>query len=199
MRGGLARHPFDVPRQIDQFARDGTPLVCLTKIRRVLQRLIERNAKLRRDELRNAIYLCIGKIEDTPHVPHRAARRHGAKRDDLRHMILPVALLDVFYDLFAANVTKIHVNIRHGDALGIEKTLKEEGILQGIDVRDPQDIGDKAPRRRSTPRPHGDLLRSGVMDEVPDHQKIAIEPHPMDNIQLIVQALPHFRRHGRIA
>ena len=43
----------------------------------------------------------------------------------------------------------------------------------------------------------GDALLAGVADEVPDDQEVGGEPHPVDDAQLVVEALARPRGRDR--
>ncbi len=106
-------------------------------------------------------------------------------------MILAVDALDVVYDLAAAVDAEVHVYIRHGDALGVEKAFKKEAVFYGIDVRDVQAVGHDAARRAAAPRTDGDPVSFGIADEVRDDEKIVHKPHFFYHLQLIVELGVH--------
>ncbi len=83
---------------------------------------------------------------------------------------------------------EIDVDIRHGDALGIQETLKQEIIFQRVDIGNAQTVGHQAAGGRAPPRSHRDALIASVADKVPDNQKIARVATGANNLQLFLQA-----------
>ena len=59
-------------------------------------------------------------------------------------MIRAVFLDNVFDDLLSALVAEINVEVRHTDALGIQKALKQQVVAQGVDARDADAVCGKA-------------------------------------------------------
>ena len=113
-------------------------------------------------------------------------------------MVVAIPTLHIINDLFAADITEIHVNIRHRHALGIQKPLKKQRVFQRVNIRDAEDIRYNAPRCRAPARSYGNAMFPRIIDEIPNDQEIAVEPHLMDNAQLIFHAFPNFRRNGLI-
>ena len=111
------------------------------------------------------------------------------ERDDVRHMMCPITFMDIVDDLLAAVIRKIGIDIRHRYSLRIEKTLKQQVVMNGIDMRDPQTVRDERSGRGASSGADEDLLRAGIADEVPDDQEIIREAHRIDDLQLILQAL----------
>ncbi len=124
------------------------------------------------------------------HVAHHRLGGHGAKGGDLADRVLAVALRDMLDHPIAAFHAKIHVEIRHGDPLGVEETLKQQVIVDGIQVGDAQRVGDQRPGTGAPARPHRNALLLGPSDEFHDHQEIARKPRLVDNAELIGQAFP---------
>ena len=87
----------------------------------------------------------------------------------------PYLLGDVVDHLAAAALAKVDVDVREGNALGIEEALKEQFVLERVDVRDVQRVSHQAARGRSAARAHGNALLARVADEIPDDQEIAGE------------------------
>ena len=49
-------------------------------------------------------------------------------RDPVEHVRTPV-------------IVKVHVDIRHGDTVGVEEALEEEVIANGVDICDAEAVG----------------------------------------------------------
>src|SRR6266545_471430 len=81
----------------------------------------------------------------TSPISTRRARFQRAERDDLADRLAAVALPRVLEDLAAPLETKVEIDIRHRDALGIQEALEQQIEFEGIDVRDAQGVGDQRP------------------------------------------------------
>ena len=88
---------------------------------------------------------------------------------------------DVVDHLTAPVHAEIDVDIGHRNALGIQKALKQQLVLQGINVGDSQRIGDQRAGGRSAARTYGNVVFPCVADEVPDDQEIARKLHLLDD------------------
>ena len=75
-------------------------------------------------QLCHHVHLGIGHIQSASHVADGAAGGHGAEGDDLGHVVVAVLPAYVVHHLAPACIAEVHIDIRHGDALGVEKTLK---------------------------------------------------------------------------
>ena len=59
-------------------------------------------------------------------------------------MVSPIFLDDVIDHFLAPVHAEIHIDIRQGDAVRVEEALKQQGVMEWIQVGDAQRIGDKA-------------------------------------------------------
>ena len=83
--------------------------------------------------------------------------------------------------------TEINVDVRHGDAIRVEKTFEEKIVLQRIQICDAQAVGDQGARRRTTPRTNGDSVFFGVSHKVPNDQKVSRVSHALNDAHLVRQ------------
>ena len=104
-------------------------------------------------------------------------------------MVHAVFFLHVLDDAVAALIVKIHVDIRHRDAFGVQETLEQEVVPDGVQVGDAQAVGDGAAGRAATPRAYGDAVVFRPVDEVLDNEEVVREAHAGDGLQLKVDAL----------
>ena len=111
----------------------------------------------------------------------------------MAYMVSAVFPAAVFIDLMAPGMFEIHVDIRHRHALRVQESLKEQVVLNGVNVRDAKAICQKRPCRRASSRPYVDVVRSCVADEIPYNQEIAGEPHLLDHIEFKAEPLMVFR------
>ena len=99
-------------------------------------------------------------------------------RDPVEHVRTPV-------------IVEVHVDIRHGDTVGVEEALEEEVIADGVDVGDAEAVGYGRPCGRSTPRAYEDAHITGGSDEVLHDEEVAREAHARDDAQLKVDTLTY--------
>ena len=105
------------------------------------------------------------------------------------HVLLAIALIDILDDLLPSIGREIDVDIGHGVHPFTQKTLKEEVVAQRIHLGDLQEIGYQRVGRR-TAALAADAALAGKTDNVPDDEKIAGQPHPLDDGQFVGQLRP---------
>ena len=99
-------------------------------------------------------------------------------RDPVEHIRTPV-------------IVKVHVDIRHGDTVGVEEALEEEVIANGVDVGDAETVGYGRSCGRSTARAYEDAHITGGSDEVLYDEEVPREAHAGDDAQLEVDTLTY--------
>ena len=161
-----------------------------------LQRRVQVDLRPLGNELRDGIGLVVGDVKHSGDVADDRARLQGAEGDDLAHLVFPVFVRDVGDHLFAAAMAEVDVEVGHRNSLRVEEALEEEPVLQGVDVRDLEAVGDERPRARAAPGTHRDAILLGVVDEVPHDEEVAGEAHGGDDGKLELQALRGLFRHG---
>ena len=92
-------------------------------------------------------------------------------------------------DLITFVLAEVDVYIGHADTFGIEETLKGEIIFDGVNIGDPQGIGDETACRRSPTGPDGYVVGFCVVDEIGDDEKISRKACFPDDADLIVETL----------
>ena len=192
----MPRHPLQRHGRVDELLHLRVVPVHVRQLLAELQRLPQRDmqrAGACRHQLRHHVHIGIGHVQRPSHVPDGRPCRHGSKGHDLRHMVVAVLPPDVVHHLAPARIAEVHVDIRHGHALRVQKPLEVQVVLHGIDIRDLQAIGHHGARRAAAPRPHRYLLALGVPHEIRHDEEVVREPHLLDHVQLIVQLLPVLR------
>ncbi len=158
------------------------------QLRRLFQRFVERDVQLRRDQLGDAIHFPVWQIHGAAHVFDGRFRRHGSEGDDLGHIGAAVLPGDVFDHFAAAPHAEVDIDVGHGHALGIQKALEQQIVLQRIDVGNLQRVADQAPGGRTASRPHRDSLGARMADEIPHDQEISGVAHLLDHLDFVGQA-----------
>src|SRR6202035_5877173 len=113
----------------------------------------------------------------------------GAEGDDLGDLLAAVLLGDILNHLAAAVGAEVDIDIGHADALGIQEALKQQAVLERIDIGDLHGIADQAAGGRATAGTDGYRTRFREANEVPDDQKIAGKLHLLDHEDLALEAL----------
>ena len=177
---------------VQQLARLGVGVHAFGQAGFGAQGLVQGDAQLGGHQLGYLVHLGVGDVHGPAHVAQHSTSQHGPVGDDLGHMVRAVFLGDVFDHLAPAVVAEVHVDIRHGLALDVQKALKDKFVADGVKVGDAHGIGHQAAGGRAAPRPHGDALVLGPVDEVGHHQEVAGEAHFAQHVQLVGQAVGVF-------
>ena len=138
---GVAHHAFESLCGLHQLANLAIFFHGFAQLRRIFDGLIEGDVELRGDHLRDAIDIGVGDVHGAANVFDSGFGGHGAEGDDLGNVVAAVFLRDVVDDLAAAVHAEIDIDIRHGDAFGIEKALEEQFVLERIDIGDAEGVG----------------------------------------------------------
>src|SRR5205085_3460127 len=123
------------------------------------------------------------------HIAHHAARFQPAEGDDLRHATLAVFLPDVFEDFAATRLAKVHINIGRRNALRIEEALKDQSVLQRVDIGDSQDVGHDGTCGGTATRSHRNSAFPGETNKVPNNEEITNKTRFFQNIYFVIQSL----------
>src|SRR5208282_5899584 len=189
VNAGVADHPFQLLRGLNQFAYLPILLHRLAQLGGVFDGLVERDVELGRNHFRDAVDIAVRDVHGAADILDRRLRRHRAEGNDLRHIVAAVFLGDVADDFAAAVHAEIDVDIRHGNAFGIQEALEEQLMLQRVEVGDSQSIRNQRSRGRTAPWAYWNVMFLGVADKVPDNKEIAGKLHLLDDCQFAFQAL----------
>src|SRR5262249_56010227 len=108
--------------------------------------------------------------------------------DELGEGVGPVALLHIGDDLIAPVLAKIDIEIRHRNALGIEKALEQKSKANGVEIGDGERIGNERACAGATPRSDRNAARFRPLDEIGNDEEIAGIVHPFDDLKLEIQS-----------
>ena len=112
-------------------------------------------------------------------------------------MVRTVFSVDVVDNLLPALVAEVHVEIRHTDALGVQKALEDQVIADGVDIRDAHAVGSNTACTGAASRPYRDTLTFCKIDVVPYDEVVVGIPHRLDHADLVFQAVDVGLRHVR--
>ncbi len=198
MGGGIAGHPFQGLRCVDEIADPLVALIHGTELRGNPQRIVQRDVQRHgRHQLGHGVRFRIGKIQRTAHIADRTAGRHRAEGNNLRHMICAVLFHHVVNHFTAAILAEIHIDIRHADPLRVQEAFKHQIVFDRIQIRNIQAIGDDRAGRAAAARPHRDSGLPCKLHKVRHNEKIVHISHLLNHLHLVFQLLPAgLRRFG---
>ena len=188
MHGCVPWQTLKTLAHIDQFLHLGITLIQSPQLRIHLQCLINGDIQLLRDHLGKTVYIIIRKIHHSSHITDHTLCRQCTEGYDLDHLFLAIFAADIVNNLLSSFEAEININIGHGHTLRVQEAFKQQIILDRVNIRDLQRIGNNTSRRRTTPRSHHDLIGLGIIDKIPHDQEIIHVPHSLDNRKLIIKA-----------
>ena len=101
-------------------------------------------------------------------------------------MVVPVALVHVLDDLFAAVGLEVDVDVRRAPPLRREEALEDQVVGQRVDGRDAEQVGHQRIGRRAASLAQ-DALLAGEAHDVPHDQEVVGQPGLRDDLQLVGQ------------
>ena len=138
---GVPRQSLQPPGHVQELPDALVLIAHLAQRRHLLDGLVDGHVRLGRDHLGDPIAVAVRDVQPAPGIANDGLRPHGREGDDLRHVVAPVLVAHVIDHLAAPPDAEIDVDVRHRDPLGVEETLEQEVVFQGIDVGDPQAVG----------------------------------------------------------
>ncbi len=191
--GGVSRGVTDQPleglRGLKELRDSGVGCLQFFKFRLALERLVDGDIQLHRNQFGEPVHFGIRKSHDTPHIADHGPGRHRAEGNNLSDAVCPVLLSHVINDLVPAFVAKIDIDIRKAHTLRIQEPLKKEPVENRVDVGNPQGIRHEAPGRGPSSRPHRNPTLSGVPNEIPDNEEVTREAHLVNEGEFIIKPL----------
>ena len=167
-------------------ATTGSSSHCRLQLRLAFDRLLQgdRVGRVLRHQLGELVDLAVRHFEHAADVAHHAARQQRAEGDDLRDLLLAIALLHVLDDALAPVDAEVDVEVGHRDAFGIEEALEQQAEPQRIEIRDGQRVGDERAGAGAAARADRNVVVLRPFDEVGDDQEVARKLHPLDDADL---------------
>ena len=141
------------------------------------------------NEFAQAVGLRKGELQHARHVFDGQLGGHGAVSDDVCHLLCSIFICHPLEYTSAAVVVEVDIDIGERNTVGVEKTLEEQVVFDGVDVGDAQAIGHGTAGRRSTTWAYGNIkLLSCGFDVVLHNQEVAGEAHGFHDVQLKLDA-----------
>ena len=141
------------------------------------------------DQLRELIAEVVGQVEHSPGVTDHRLRGHRTEGCDLTDGLRTVLFAHIFDDTPALFLTKINIEVGHGDPFRIEKPLKEQGVGDRVNIGDPQRKGHQRSGSGTAPGAYRHIVLFGPVDKIGNDQEVAAEPHLNDRLAFIVDPL----------
>ena len=101
------------------------------------------------DDLGHLLQLGIGHLHGPADILEHPLGPIAADRAHSANVILTVACLEVVVHPAQSGLGEVHVHVRVSSAIGIQESLEEEIVFDGIEVGDAEQPGDQAPPCRS--------------------------------------------------
>ena len=152
---------------------------------------MQRHFQLHGHQLCHCVHLLIRHVQHAAHIADDGARRHGAECHNLCHMVCTVFTDNIVYHFTAPLITEIHVKVRHGHALRVQKAFEKQLIADRVNIRDADAVGRKASGAGAAARPHWDAPLPRIIDKIVHDEIIVHIPHAVDNAYLIIQPPAH--------
>ena len=143
----------------------------------------------------------IGDIERhflyTRYILDGVLRGHRGIGDDMRAVLVAVLVLHPLQHSSSSIVIEVGIDIGQRDTVGVQETLEQQVILQGVNLGDSQTVGHHRAGCRATTWTdhHTQFVASGI-DKVLYYQEVARETHRLHDVQLEAHAVINLRRNG---
>ena len=93
-----------------------------------------------RNQLRQLIAKVIRKVEHAARIADDSLRGHRAERCDLANSLRTILLAHILDHTPALVLTKINIKVGHRNPFWIQKSFKQQGIWNRVDIRHAQRI-----------------------------------------------------------
>ena len=139
---GVAIGPLELAGNVDQLVNLGIAIVFDAKVRAHLESFFQSDAESLRNHLGDLIDTCQGDVEHATNVADGGTGGHGSERADLGDAVFAILGANIGDDLIPAFLAKVDVDVGGFTAVGVEKALEEQVVVERIDITEVQDIGD---------------------------------------------------------
>ena len=129
----------------------------------------------------------VAHVQGATDISNGGTCRHGAERDNLTDGFASVLVLHVINHTITIGLTKVNIEIGHGNPLRVEKPLKQQVVAQRVQVGNVQGVGHQRTGPRASAWPHRTAIVFGPIDEVADDQKVAGKAHFQNRFDFEIQ------------
>ena len=201
VRRSMTRQSFKSHRQVEHLLYKRLVLVSSSQLRIDLKSLCDSDPELIRDGFGYLIALSVRRVESPRDIAYSRFGLESTESDDLRHLVPAVLSVDVLDDLLPSLDAEVDVYIRHADSLRVQEPLEDQVVFDRIYLRYIQAVRYDAACSRASARSDSDLVRLGIVDEIPHDEEVLDISHVLDDGKLHLEALSvaRIRVHGRLA
>src|SRR3954463_12302091 len=172
MHAGVTCYAFEGAGKVDQSLDLVLCVIEPLELGLFGQGIIERDPQLEGDELGDLVYETVAHPEYTAYVADHGLGGHCAVGDYLGNALTAVFDSYIVDDAVAAIHAEVDVEVRHGNALWIQEALKQQCVINRVEVSNAQTVGDQRARARAAARSHGNSILLRPLDEVCDNEKV---------------------------
>ena len=141
---------------------------------------------VRRHRLGQALTDRVRLVHHAGGVLKRLLRLNGAEGDNLRNLVLAVLIGHVVDDLAAATIVEVHIEVGHGDAVGVEESLENQVVVQRVQLGDAHRVRHHGTCTGTAARTHTNTVALSPVDEVRHDQEVAGEAHGGNDPHLVL-------------
>ena len=123
-------------------------------------------------------------VVDAGRILQRRFGFNGAEGDDLGDPVVAPLVGGVAHHLAATTVVEVDIDVGCRRTFRVEEPLEQQAVRDGVDVGDAHRVGHQRTRRRTTARPHPDVDRPRVVDQVGDDQEVRRKALVADDLDL---------------
>ena len=139
---------------------------------------------------RNIINLLIRHLIHTRNILNNTLSLKRTINRNRGNIILTPTIPQILLHLITTLILKVQVNIRIIITLRIQKTRKQQTILNRINLRNIQQKGQQTTTNTTTTRTTPNIIIISPFNQIPNHQKIIRKTKPSNNTQLLIQPNP---------
>ena len=181
---------------VDDFFGFGLLVVSLLEIGIRIERLVDRDAQFVADHFAQSVAHAIRLAKHASRVANGVLRLQLAERDNARHVVFAIEILDMLNDFLASLVLEVDVDIRHLNAFGRQEALEQQAVRQGIKVGNAHGIRANSACGRATARAYGNTILSRPANVFLDNEEVCREALLNNNARLVHIAVPCVFRNG---
>ena len=134
----MAIQPLQFEADFNQLGDLRVAVALGLQTRLLVNRLLQRYwiGRVVRHQLAQPVNLPVGHLQHAADIAQHSARLQLSEGNDLRDLVAAIFLLHIADDLITTRLAEVDIKIRHGDALWVQKPLKQQVEAQGIEIGD---------------------------------------------------------------
>ena len=184
----MAVSAFQDFRNLEKLLIYTAPVPDGLELRLRIEGLFYRHLRLIGNELTDLVTLIVRNVQGPGTVLDDGLCLQGSEGTDLAHPVLAVVLGNILDYLTSSFEAEVDIEIRHRYAFGVEEPLEEEVVLDRVDIRDRDGVGDQGAGSGTTSRSYRDVVHLRPVDVVADDEEVALEVHSQYDVQLVIQS-----------